>query len=54
MHIGLTGWQREAAEGDHRELLALFQQAENRLHAQKALVVGLFTCASRVELSHVI
>ena len=22
MHIGLTGWQREAAEGDHRERLA--------------------------------
>lgn len=22
MHIGLTGWQRDAAEGDHRELLA--------------------------------
>ena len=28
MHIGLTGWQREAAEGDHRELLALFQRAD--------------------------
>ncbi|HZO27447.1 MAG TPA: LLM class flavin-dependent oxidoreductase [Chloroflexota bacterium] len=28
MHIGLTGWQREAAEGGHRELLALFQRAD--------------------------
>ncbi|MGE3912548.1 MAG: LLM class flavin-dependent oxidoreductase [Chloroflexota bacterium] len=28
MHIGLTGWQREAAGGDHRELLALFQRAD--------------------------
>ncbi len=28
MHIGLTGWQREAAEGDHRDLLALFQRAD--------------------------
>jgi alkanesulfonate monooxygenase SsuD/methylene tetrahydromethanopterin reductase-like flavin-dependent oxidoreductase (luciferase family) len=28
MHIGLTGWQREAAAGDHRELLALFQHAD--------------------------
>ena len=28
MHIGLTGWQREAAAGDHRELLALFRRAD--------------------------
>src|SRR5215217_881276 len=28
MHIGLTGWQREAAEGDHRELLGLFRRAD--------------------------
>ncbi len=38
---------------------ALFQQAENRLHAQKALLVGLFMAASRIvkkgiEYSHVI
>ncbi len=38
---------------------ALFQQAENRLHAQKALMVGLFNVkqarhVKRVELSHVI
>ena len=28
MHIGLTGWQRETAEGDFRELLALFRRAD--------------------------
>ncbi|MFN8632339.1 MAG: LLM class flavin-dependent oxidoreductase [Chloroflexota bacterium] len=28
MHIGLTGWQSEAAEGDHRELLTIFQRAD--------------------------
>lgn len=28
MHIGLSGWQREAASGDHRELLALFRRAD--------------------------
>ena len=28
MHIGLTGWQREAAKGDHRELLGLFRRAD--------------------------
>jgi len=28
VQIGLTGWQREAAEGDHRELLALIQRAD--------------------------
>ena len=28
MHIGLSGWQREAAGGDHRELLALFRRAD--------------------------
>lgn len=43
---------------EHRRS-ALFQQAENRLHAQKALMVGLFTSiqASQVkgvELSHVV
>lgn len=41
------------------ERSALFQQAENRLHAQKALLLGLFMAASRshrkgAELSHVI
>jgi alkanesulfonate monooxygenase SsuD/methylene tetrahydromethanopterin reductase-like flavin-dependent oxidoreductase (luciferase family) len=29
MHIGLSGWQREAASGDHRELLAIFRQADD-------------------------
>lgn len=38
---------------------ALFQQAENRLHAQKALMVGLFMSAQRfnkkgIEYSHVV
>ncbi len=38
---------------------ALFQQAENRLHAQKALMIGLFNVkqarhVKRVELSHVV
>jgi alkanesulfonate monooxygenase SsuD/methylene tetrahydromethanopterin reductase-like flavin-dependent oxidoreductase (luciferase family) len=28
MHIGLTGGQREAIVGDHRELLGLFQEAD--------------------------
>lgn len=28
MHIGLTGWQREAAAGDHQELLRLFRRAD--------------------------
>ena len=28
MHIGLSGWQREAAGGDHRELLELFRRAD--------------------------
>jgi alkanesulfonate monooxygenase SsuD/methylene tetrahydromethanopterin reductase-like flavin-dependent oxidoreductase (luciferase family) len=28
MHIGLTGWMRDAASGDHQELLALFQRAD--------------------------
>jgi alkanesulfonate monooxygenase SsuD/methylene tetrahydromethanopterin reductase-like flavin-dependent oxidoreductase (luciferase family) len=28
MHIGLTGWQRETAEGDYRDLLALFRRAD--------------------------
>jgi alkanesulfonate monooxygenase SsuD/methylene tetrahydromethanopterin reductase-like flavin-dependent oxidoreductase (luciferase family) len=28
MHIGLTGWQREAAAGDYRELLSLFRRAD--------------------------
>jgi alkanesulfonate monooxygenase SsuD/methylene tetrahydromethanopterin reductase-like flavin-dependent oxidoreductase (luciferase family) len=28
MHIGLTGWQREAADGDYRELLSIFQRAD--------------------------
>lgn len=39
----------------------IFQQSENRLHAQKALMVGLFKCAAnvqtatpRMELSHVV
>jgi ornithine carbamoyltransferase len=41
------------------ERSALFQQAENRLHAQKALMAGLFMAAQRqskkgLELSHVI
>lgn len=41
------------------ERSALFQQAENRLHAQKALLVGLFMAASRAHkkgavFSHVI
>ena len=28
MHIGLTGWQREAADGDYQELLGLFRRAD--------------------------
>lgn len=45
MHVGLTGWQREAAEGDHHDLLALFQEADRlgydslwlpELHFQRA------------------
>lgn len=41
------------------ERSALFQQAENRLHAQKALIVGLFMAANKaarkgVEYSHVV
>lgn len=41
------------------ERSALFQQAENRLHAQKALMIGLFSVkrarnVKHVELSHVI
>ncbi len=51
--------QEITSEVVEHERSALFQQAENRLHAQKALMVGLFMAASRmgkkgIEYSNVI
>jgi ornithine carbamoyltransferase len=51
--------QEITSEVVEHERSALFQQAENRLHAQKALMIGLFMAAQRIgkkgiELSHVV
>ena len=51
--------QEITGEVVEHERSAVFQQAENRLHAQKALLVGLFMAAQRlarkgIEYSHVV
>jgi len=51
--------QEITSEVVEHERSALFQQAENRLHAQKALMAGLFMAAQRqhkkgIEYSHVV